>query len=71
MHRYRPKLHIVCTDTGEVEDFDFEETAFMAVTAYQNPQVLHAVDVVRNLIAFASTLKLDVYASRADNETKD
>ncbi|XP_062508908.1 T-box transcription factor mls-1-like [Corticium candelabrum] len=39
MHRYRPKLHIVCTDTGEVEDFDFEETAFMAVTAYQNPQI--------------------------------
>jgi hypothetical protein len=39
MHRYRPRLYVACTETGEIEDFTFDETTFMAVTAYQNPQI--------------------------------
>jgi len=45
MHRYIPRLHIVqATDTysmrtGPLSTFIFDETVFIAVTAYQNDQV--------------------------------
>ena len=45
MHRYMPRLHIVQASdsysirTGPLSTFVFEETAFIAVTAYQNDQV--------------------------------
>lgn len=43
MHRYQPNIHIIVSDsTGEYvckNTFVFPETAFMAVTAYQNHRV--------------------------------
>ena len=45
MHRYIPRLHIIqafddyTIQTGPSSTFIFEETAFIAVTAYQNDQV--------------------------------
>lgn len=45
MHRYIPRLHIVQASdtysmrTGPLSTFIFEETVFIAVTAYQNDQV--------------------------------
>lgn len=45
MHRYIPRLHIIealdsySMRTGPLSTFIFEETAFIAVTAYQNDQV--------------------------------
>jgi hypothetical protein len=45
MHRYIPRLHIVQASddysirTGPLSTFIFDETAFIAVTAYQNDQV--------------------------------
>lgn len=48
MHRYIPRLHIVQASdqygirTGPLSTFIFDETAFIAVTAYQNDQVTFA-----------------------------
>ena len=51
MHKYQPRVHIVKTsDESQLREFQhgnsdsfsthiFEETQFMAVTAYQNQQV--------------------------------
>jgi hypothetical protein len=45
MHRYIPRLHIVQASddysirTGPLSTFIFDETVFIAVTAYQNDQV--------------------------------
>ena len=45
MHRYVPRIHIVAASdeyairTSPSSTFMFEETAFIAVTAYQNDQV--------------------------------
>jgi hypothetical protein len=45
MHRYIPRVHIVQASddyairTGPFSTFVFDETAFIAVTAYQNDQV--------------------------------
>ena len=45
MHRYIPRVHIVQASdsysmrTGPLSTFVFDETAFIAVTAYQNDQV--------------------------------
>ena len=55
MHKYQPRLHVVVCDedvpnpdhetrvenlrTELVRQFTFEETSFMAVTAYQNHRV--------------------------------
>jgi len=45
MHRYIPRIHIVQASdsysmrTGPLSTFIFDETAFIAVTAYQNDQV--------------------------------
>lgn len=45
MHRYIPRFHIVqATDsysirTGPLSTYIFQETAFIAVTAYQNEKV--------------------------------
>ena len=45
MHRYIPRVHIVQASdnysmrTGPLSTFIFDETAFIAVTAYQNDQV--------------------------------
>uniref|UniRef100_A0AAX7SXI2 T-box domain-containing protein n=1 Tax=Astatotilapia calliptera TaxID=8154 RepID=A0AAX7SXI2_ASTCA len=45
MHRYYPRFHVVQADNpytlrwGSVQSFSFPETAFTAVTAYQNPKV--------------------------------
>jgi hypothetical protein len=45
MHRYIPRLHIVQASdensirTGPLSTFVFDETVFIAVTAYQNDQV--------------------------------
>lgn len=45
MHKYQPRLHIVKANdlqsmqTGQFNTFVFDETMFIAVTAYQNEQV--------------------------------
>ncbi|KAK3742783.1 hypothetical protein QZH41_013892 [Actinostola sp. cb2023] len=47
MHKYRPRIHIIpakdynmfSMKKGSFYTFDFQETEFMAVTAYQNPRV--------------------------------
>jgi hypothetical protein len=45
MHKYQPRLHIVKANDiaslqwSRFETFVFEETVFIAVTAYQNEQV--------------------------------
>ncbi|XP_005735422.1 T-box transcription factor TBX2b-like [Pundamilia nyererei] len=45
MHRYYPRFHVVQADNpytlrwGSVQSFSFPETAFTAVTAYQNPKI--------------------------------
>lgn len=46
MHKYQPRLHVVQANEynalngrSAFETFIFPETEFMAVTAYQNPQV--------------------------------
>lgn len=45
MHKYQPRLHVVKTDDiksmefSQVNTFVFEETVFIAVTAYQNELV--------------------------------
>lgn len=46
MHKYQPRIHIVrCNDinslkVGDWTTFIFRETEFIAVTAYQNSQVI-------------------------------
>lgn len=41
MHRYLPRLHVVLQDDAKsVKTFTFDETHFIAVTAYQNADVL-------------------------------
>lgn len=48
MHRYIPRVHVVeasddsAVRTGRSSTFVFDETAFIAVTAYQNDQVGHS-----------------------------
>ncbi|XP_022074820.2 T-box-containing protein TBX6L-like [Acanthochromis polyacanthus] len=45
MHRYYPRFHVVQADSpyticwGSFQSFSFPETAFTAVTAYQNPKI--------------------------------
>lgn len=45
MHKYQPRLHVVKTDDiksmelSQINTFVFEETVFIAVTAYQNELV--------------------------------
>lgn len=54
MHRYIPRVHIVQASdsysmrTGPLSTFIFDETAFIAVTAYQNDQVSfkHSLSIV-------------------------
>lgn len=49
MHRYIPRVHIVeasdecAIRTGRSSTFVFDDTAFIAVTAYQNDQVGHSL----------------------------
>lgn len=53
MHKYQPRIHVICKDfssdlsptkpvpTGDgVKTFHFPETVFTTVTAYQNQQVI-------------------------------
>lgn len=53
LHKYQPRLHIVEVNDGEPEAacsasnthiFTFQETQFIAVTAYQNAEVTQARD---------------------------
>ena len=50
MHRYQPRIHIAKYISKKHQErifsYDFPETAFIAVTAYQNDQVFHYVIVV-------------------------
>lgn len=40
MHKYRPRIHIIEQDDSQKRHtFSFEETEFIAVTAYQNHRV--------------------------------
>lgn len=39
MHRYLPRIHLVKHETEERKTFSFDETMFIAVTAYQNHRV--------------------------------
>ena len=42
LHKYQPVLHVVknCSSHGvELASFSFQETQFVAVTAYQNEKV--------------------------------
>jgi len=47
MHKYQPRLHIVKANDiaslqwSRFETFVFEETVFIAVTAYQNEKVMN------------------------------
>jgi hypothetical protein len=57
MHKYQPRLHVVQANEfnalngrSAYETFIFQETEFMAVTAYQNPQV----SVTRSFISWGS-----------------
>lgn len=52
LHKYQPRLHIVEVNDGEPEvacnasnthTFTFQETQFIAVTAYQNAEVRAAL----------------------------
>ena len=54
LHKYQPRLHIVEVNDGEPEVacnasnthiFTFQETQFIAVTAYQNAEVRAALSV--------------------------
>ncbi|CAD6188005.1 unnamed protein product [Caenorhabditis auriculariae] len=38
MHRYRPRIHVIADDDTRCV-FSFEETSFIAVTAYQNHRI--------------------------------
>lgn len=41
MHKYRPRVHIIEQDDSQKRHtFSFEETEFIAVTAYQNHRVI-------------------------------
>lgn len=53
MHKYQPRVHVICKESGEelspvkavptgdgVKAFFFPETVFTTVTAYQNQQVI-------------------------------
>lgn len=42
LHKYEPQLHIVCVGSQHrlVSNVSFKETQFIAVTAYQNEEVL-------------------------------
>ena len=45
LHKYQPVLHVVknCSSHGvELASFSFQETQFVAVTAYQNEKVSDA-----------------------------
>jgi len=55
MHRYQPRLHVVCVEHGHHQDlstarnfktFVFPQTRFITVTAYQN----HRVDLLLSII---------------------
>lgn len=49
MHRYQPNIHIMVHAEGDGRQrrtFSFPNTAFMAVTAYQN----HRVNFFKNLL---------------------
>lgn len=56
MHRYILRLHIVQASdeysirTGPLSTFVFDETAFIAVTAYQSDKVNSIVFVTNNFI---------------------
>lgn len=52
MHRYQPRFHIILHNKNEALNnfkfsnqriFIFEETSFMAVTAYQNHKVIKKI----------------------------
>ncbi len=58
MHRYIPRVHIVqaldnySMRTGPLSTFIFDETSFIAVTAYQNDQVSFISNFNRFMIFF-------------------
>jgi hypothetical protein len=58
MHRYIPRVHIVqaldsySMRTGPLSTFIFDETAFIAVTAYQNDQVNRIEKFKISIISF-------------------
>jgi hypothetical protein len=60
MHRYIPRVHIVQASddyairTGPFSTFVFDETGFIAVTAYQNDRVsIHRLNIfIDNQILF-------------------
>ncbi|CAB3401411.1 unnamed protein product [Caenorhabditis bovis] len=39
MHKYRPRVHIIDQSTNRTHVFAFDETEFIAVTAYQNHRI--------------------------------
>lgn len=39
MHKYIPRIHIIAPEQGSIDTFQFPETVFMAVTAYQNEAI--------------------------------
>lgn len=56
LHKYQPRLHIVEVNDGEPEAacsasnthvFTFQETQFIAVTAYQNAEVSLGLGICR------------------------
>jgi hypothetical protein len=58
MHRYIPRVHIVQASdsysmrTGPLSTFIFDETTFIAVTAYQNDQVNRIEKFKISIISF-------------------
>ena len=59
MHKYLPRLHVIKSNEfsafktkNNFNTFEFEETKFIAVTAYQNEKVKHFVDNLKGFITF-------------------
>lgn len=77
MHKYQPRLHIAkASDVKSihwthVSTFLFEETVFIAVTAYQNEQVRHpsySLKMVLNLrINLKILIKFKITQLKIDN----
>ena len=58
LHKYEPRIHVLKVGTKDVEravsTHSFEETIFIAVTAYQNEEVCQFHCFFRKLINTAS-----------------
>lgn len=60
MHRYRPRIHVLKHDEpNSTQIFEFPETTFIAVTAYQNHRVLLLKSIIEDHLCFTDNLSED------------